>query len=116
MNALISCASLCRGLAAAVAVGVAVASTNAHAMNDLRVRVINHTGQSILAVHVSHHLDGWIGPNRQNVDELPPEWSELIDADDGVPGCLYDFLAVMEDHMTMQKVDACRVSRVVFRE
>lgn len=115
MNAFMSCASLSKGFAAAFAVGVAIASTNAHGMEDLRVRVVNHTGQSIVALYVSHDYDRPPGPNRLNLDELPSRSSVLIDPYDLNPGCWYDFLAVMEDHtMSLQEVNACYISRIVF--
>jgi len=115
MNAFMSCASLSKGFAAAFAVGVAIASTNAHGMEDLRVQVVNHTGQSIVALYVSHYNDPLPGPNRLNLNELPAEWSVRINPYDGISGCWYDFLAVMEDRtMSLQEVNACYISRIVF--
>lgn len=115
MNAFMSCANLSKGFAAAFAVGVAIASTNAHGMEDLRVQVVNHTGQSIVALYVSHDYDPGPGPNRLNLNELPAEWSVRINPYDGLPGCWYDFLAVMEDRtMSIQEIDACNIPSIAF--
>jgi hypothetical protein len=117
MNAFMSYVGFPKVIAAAFAIGVVIASSNAHANlgQDKRVRVVNRTGQDIVAVLTSHDYDETFGSNRLNMDALPSGFSVVINPHDGGDGCVYDFLAVMQNgSWFMKELDACYASQVVF--
>ncbi|GJH30183.1 hypothetical protein [Caballeronia novacaledonica] len=115
MNARMFCVMFSRKLMAACALGVAIASTHAYGMEDKRVRVVNQTGQPIVAVFASHDYDQDIGSNLLNMRELWSGYLVRIDPDDGDPGCNYDFLVLLKNSgLLKQRVNACMSSEIVF--